>query len=891
MRLSRLLAVLAAGALAVSAFASGPRTLSFEDRVKAQEAIERVFFEHRIWPKENLQPKPPFEQMVPRAVIEAKVTDDLKKSAALEKCWQHPVKPEQLQAEMDRMAKQTKDPEGLRELFAALGNDPYLIAECLAKPALANRFVSDQAHGEIPPVDSLAAENGDIDLHPTTLVLPQIAGESHANGSNEPCLGAWKAISQLGAPASRWLHTATWTGSEMIVWGGSGTPAPHVYLNTGGRYVPATDTWTATSTGPGCPPARLDHTAVWTGSRVVIWGGDSAGALNTGGQYDPVTDGWTATSVGAACPTGRSGHTAIWTGTRMVVWGGHEDFADTNTGGQYNPAADSWTATSASGCPLARSRHSAVWTGSRMAVWGGYNGSYPNTGGLYDPVLDAWTPTSTGTDCPDGRQDPSAVWTGSRVIVWGGLANFGSSYLNTGGEYNPVGNTWSPTSTGLDCPAGRTGQTAIWSGAEMVVWGGADASSAINTGGRYQSSSGIWHPTLAGVEAPAPRIWHSAVWTGAAMIVWGGYDDSVTVMGTGSAYTWKCCGTVVLSPPSLSGASLGVSYSESITASGGTAPYTYAITSGSLPGGLTLSSAGLISGVPTQSGTFPFTVTATDSYSCTGSQAYSLVVSAAPCPTIALSPATLPAGTTGTAYSQTITASGGTAPYTFAVTIGSLPGGLSLGATGILAGTPVSAGSFSFAVTATDANKCTGSQIYSITVSQGCPSITLSPTVLPDGTVGTAYNQSITAGGGTAPYTYAITSGSLPAGLALGSGGMLSGTPSNAGASSFTVTVTDANHCPGSQAYSLRVAAAPPVVFSLQKVSNPFRIVVGGLNLQFGIQVSINGAPWSNASWKNTSKLVIKGGASLKAAVPRGVDTVFTFVNPDGGQASVTWHW
>ena len=83
----------------------------------------------------------------------------------------------------------------------------------------------------------------------------------------------------------------------------------------------------------------------------------------------------------------------------------------------------------------------------------------------------------------------------------------------------------------------------------------------------------------------------------------------------------------------------------------------------------------------------------------------------------------------------------------------------------------------------------------------------------------------------------------------------------------------------------------PPVVSSLRKAGSPFRIIVQGNNLQNGIQVSINGAPWSTMTWKSTAKIILTGGASLKAAVPKGVDTVFTFVNPDGGQASLSWHW
>src|SRR5512137_1622701 len=128
-------------AVAMSAPILAQRALTLEDRIRAQEAIERVYYNHRIWPKENPGPKPPFEQMISRAQLEAKVTDYLKKSAALDKFWQRPLTAEQLQAEMDRMAKGTQDPETLRELFAALDNDPHLIAECLARPLLADRLI------------------------------------------------------------------------------------------------------------------------------------------------------------------------------------------------------------------------------------------------------------------------------------------------------------------------------------------------------------------------------------------------------------------------------------------------------------------------------------------------------------------------------------------------------------------------------------------------------------------------------------------------------------------------------------------------------------------------------------------------------------------------------
>lgn len=131
--------VLAGFLFSLSMFSYKP--LTFEERFKAQEAIERVYYNHRIWPKENKTPKPPFEQMVTKEVIEQKVEDYLKKSVALEKYWYRPITGEQLQAEIERMAKNTKDPKILNELFEALNNDPYLIAECLARPVLADRLI------------------------------------------------------------------------------------------------------------------------------------------------------------------------------------------------------------------------------------------------------------------------------------------------------------------------------------------------------------------------------------------------------------------------------------------------------------------------------------------------------------------------------------------------------------------------------------------------------------------------------------------------------------------------------------------------------------------------------------------------------------------------------
>jgi N-acetylneuraminic acid mutarotase len=710
--------------------------LTFEQRVKAQEAIERVYYNHRIWPKENKDPKPPFEKMVPKEVIEKKVEDYLKKSSALETYWYRPITGEQLQAEMDRMAKNTKDPKVLNELFEALNNNPYLIAECLARPVLADRLIRNwyanderfhkktkemaeealrhltpenfcsypegehfaityklqidgkeelysdpedhsiklpekefyRIYDEIPEegkisgvierqdsfrivlakiknhsivklsilyFSKVSCENylkneftyirnvsspikselvysipsvGD-DCFPTWqassfsepyLSVPQarydhtavwtgaemvIWGgmfphntELNSGGRYNPATDSWVPTSQNEVPSARRRHTAIWTGSEMIVWGGyawDGHINEWVYFNTGGRYNPITNSWQSTSigenvplpmvgghsavwtglemiiwgkngggrykpdediwipisTGENAPLGRLGQTAIWTGSEMIIWGGknySNSSLLNTGARYNPITDTWAPTAAGENCPVGRYNHTAIWTGTHMIIWGGEaKDFYYSNSGGRYNPITDTWLPTAAGEiCPVGRYNHTAIWTGTEMIIWGGEisNASpwYTSSGGKYDPLTDSWLPTSIGLNVPKSRYKHTVVWTGSEMIVWGGGVASGPYSTNTGGRYNPINDTWVPTSTGLYIPSERRWHKAVWTGAEMVIWGGNGGDVSLNTGGRYILALDEWFPTSINTNTPTPRWGHTAIWTGTEMIIWGG---------------------------------------------------------------------------------------------------------------------------------------------------------------------------------------------------------------------------------------------------------------------------------------------------------------------------------------------------------------------------------
>lgn len=269
------------------------------------------------------------------------------------------------------------------------------------------------------------------------------------------------------------------------------------------------------------------------------------------------------------------------------------------------------------------------------------------------------------------------------------------------------------------------------------------------------------------------------------------------------------CPVITLSPSTLPLGEVLVPYNQSVTASGGIAPYAYTVTGGTLPTGLILNPInGNISGTPTVDATFNFTITATDLNGCMGSQVYQIIINPAACPIITVSPPTLPSGQVGVAYSQTISASGGTSPYLFTVSNGSFPTGLLLDAmTGDISGIPLVTGVFNFSITATDANGCTGITVYQVIINPAvCPTITLTPTTLPNARTRVFYKQTLTPTAGEAPFTFSVFSGSLPIGLTLNSStGVISGRARVIGTYPFTILVTDANGCIGIQSFAITV--------------------------------------------------------------------------------------
>jgi subtilisin family serine protease len=264
---------------------------------------------------------------------------------------------------------------------------------------------------------------------------------------------------------------------------------------------------------------------------------------------------------------------------------------------------------------------------------------------------------------------------------------------------------------------------------------------------------------------------------------------------------------IAITPTSLPSMTVGAPYSQQLVATGGTGSYTWSLASGSLPAGLSLNtSTGLISGTPTSGATATFTVRATDQVGRTGDLALSLVQDTP----LAIVTSSLAPATRGVVYASSLQATGGATPYTWSVTSGSLPDGLTLNtATGAISGTPSSiATSATFTVGVTDSSAVAQSvtALFSITVTDP---VSITTSALPNGTTTVAYATTLAAAGGTGTYTWAVTGGSLPAGLSLNAGtGAISGTPTTAGTSTFTVQATDGAARSASRALSITVVQA-----------------------------------------------------------------------------------
>lgn len=336
---------------------------------------------------------------------------------------------------------------------------------------------------------------------------------------------SWTATTTLGAPKASLggiNYVGQWTGSSFIAWGG-GTPS-----NGGGIYNPVADSWSSMTTNGA--PAAGGVFAVWTGTKLLMWGGSVSATFNTGALYDPTNDSWTAMAT-AGAPVGRRNtnypsSVAVWTGTYAIIWGG-ETGSQLNSGGLYNPATNAWTTIPTLGAPSTRQTYETTWTGSKFMVFGGIGGSLVNTGGFYDPTNNNWSSIAT-LNAPSPRYSGASAWGSPRFYVFGG---FTGSYVNTGAYYDTSTNAWT-TMTTNGAPSQRTKVKGFWTGSRFIVWGGTNGT-AMNTGGIYDYASNSW-TSMATTNAPPIRDSFPFAWIGNKVLVFGG---SATNINTGGLYT------------------------------------------------------------------------------------------------------------------------------------------------------------------------------------------------------------------------------------------------------------------------------------------------------------------------------------------------------------------
>lgn len=339
--------------------------------------------------------------------------------------------------------------------------------------------------------------------------------------------GGWTDLPAF--PITNYVENPSYTfyNNKFFTWSGQDNSYAS-YEQSGAYYNTLTNSWSLMNT-TNAPAGRFGNVFVTDnlGGKMMIWGGVTsltvAGSVpivtNTGGTYDLVNNSWSAMANGPLAA--RTKHTAVWTGTKMLVWGGTNGTGTSySDGAAYKPEADSWLALPAA--PIAaRYGQSAIWTGSKMIIWGGTNGTVIyNDGASYDPVANSWTPIAS--NMLGATFAHSATWTGTDMITFGGNNSYGTTA--TGYKYNPTSNSWSAISN----PPGAyytvttvENHVAVWTGTEMIILGGHPHSSntAVQVVRVYNPYTDTWHLYN---SLPAGKIGAAAVWTGTELLIQAG---------------------------------------------------------------------------------------------------------------------------------------------------------------------------------------------------------------------------------------------------------------------------------------------------------------------------------------------------------------------------------
>ena len=717
----------------------------------------------------------------------------------------------------------------------------------------------DPASGTWSATGSLAAVRGlhAATLLPTGLVLVAGGYGTAALATCElydPSAGTWTATGSF--TGARYFHTSILlpNGNVLITGGWTGSAA----VATAQVYDTGTGAWTATGS---LAAARYYHKAtLLPNGQVLVAGGYNGSSYVTTAQVYDVGLGFasvsqpvisTATSPVSGTSLALTG--TVFTGVSEASGGGTQSSASnypvvrlqslSNELATFLPSdpTTNWSATSFSSMPV-----SGFTPGYALATV--FTNGIPSTSAIIlvnttvpviatpsvsDLSLTATSATLTGHVTSDGGEpittrgvvysltsansSPQLGGTGVTNVTSAGTTgaftvSLSSLTPNTSYSFavyasNSVGTAYSTAwSFTTPCQTITVTNPTVTSG----TMGAAFSQSFSQSGGIGTTTFSTTSTLPTGLALSSAGVLSGTTSQAGTYAITVKATDSNMCTGTGAAYSLVIgCQTITVTNPTIATGTAGSAFSQTFSQSGGIGATTFSTTS-TLPTGLSLSSAGVLSGTPAQTGSFPINVKATDSHTCSGTGAvYTLVIN---CQTITVTNPTVATGTVGTAFSQGFSQSGGLGTTVFSTT-GTLPTGLSLSSTGMLSGTPTQTGTFAISVKATDSHACSGTgAAYTLVI--GCQTITVTNPTITTGPAGVAFSQSFSQSGGVGAATFRTTS-TLPTGLSLSSAGVLSGTPTQTGSFPITVKATDSNTCSGTGAsYTLVISNSTIVVFN-----------------------------------------------------------------------------
>ncbi len=346
-----------------------------------------------------------------------------------------------------------------------------------------------------------------------------VTAEGAANECPEP--DGWDdGLAHDTAGPNGYGHTAVWTGSRMIVWGGYDSER---FWSNGGLYDPLTDSWRPMARG-NAPSGRAGHQAIWTGKFMVIWGGGSRNDLKDGSRYDPVSDTWLHILPPAWL---EDPYSAVGAGREVLVAGAR------GSHGLYDPAGDSWRPVSPMGAPESLVRYGSggsVWTGEEVLLWDWRQSADGRhiLSHRYNPAIDTWSPISE-EEAPV-LIDSRLAWVGHEMMVWGIRRLDDGTLVGEGAKYDPAVDRWTPISK-VGAPPPLIYGTMISTGREAIAWGGCPyrgpEADCTNTGARYDPADDSWSPTI--TDGAPPVVEATAVWANGVMLLYGhvqqDYDD------------------------------------------------------------------------------------------------------------------------------------------------------------------------------------------------------------------------------------------------------------------------------------------------------------------------------------------------------------------------------